>query len=72
MSDVAINAHVSLSGINSGSVVTTASRTGSFATINPTTNGMGVNHFLTSGEMFTKWDERFDSYWYYSGSGAEV
>jgi hypothetical protein len=33
---------------------------------------MGVNHFLTSGEMFTKWDERFDSYWYYSGSGAEV
>ena len=71
MSDVATKAHASATGINNGSTVVHTFNTGVYSSMTPGSSGVtGVNYFLTSGEMFTKWDDRMDSYYYYSTSGA--
>ena len=70
MSDVATNAHASITGINNGSSILFAQKTGGYEQLLPWASGVGVNNFLTSGEMFAKWDDRFDDVTYYAGSGA--
>lgn len=62
MSDIIINAKVGVSGVNNGAVVVFAQETGTYGRFDPQ-----INQYVSSGTLFSQYDQRFDEYY---GGGA--
>jgi hypothetical protein len=68
MADVITNAHSSATGINNGVAVVFTNIHGTSQAIGPSgVDGLaGISVFQTSGEMNSKWYDKFDDITYYT------
>jgi len=66
MSDVIINARVGVSGVNNGAAVVFAQETGIYGRFDPQ-----INQYVSSGTLFSQYDQRFDEY-YGGGVGSNI